>query len=588
MINKINEKIYNYIFSTNIEMQSNRELNVQELERKLDKIISENYDIIADFWDENMYDFNSNCVIKTQTLGMENPVYIYRNFPRMNSNTKLDFFEYKASQIKKEIMDNGDFIKDNIIRIFEGIGNLGIKEILDYCEDKKIIKYVGKPFLSSSGNAAYAIMYDNIKANISYTTNKTINEKLLLSGFLIEYKQKQKILDSSNAEIWIVTDVDNNEFIAKILNKNISTEKLKRYRNEVNFCRNYRNKHLIEVIDNGIKNINGKDYMFYIMPKFDSDFRKIMKEGIDDSKILLYFNQILEGIKFIHNKGVFHRDIKPENILYDKKSNLLIISDLGIAHFNEDDLIEDPKTKKTSRMANFIYSAPEQRIKGGNVDYRCDIYALGLILNELFTSQIIQGSNYKKISDVNKKFSFLDPIVEQMTAQNPEDRYNSVEDVQYAINASIEIYNKEQDNQKLKKINLEQNEENDILVFDPMKIVDVKIDGDYKLTIEFNHSANRLWIETLMYVDKTEILGYGPEKFEFNQNKAMLYLNQNTIKNAPRIIEYFKQWIENTNKIYPKKAEEEVEKERRVKEQEIEKAILVNEELQQIIKEIKI
>ena len=578
MINQINEKIYNYIFSTNIEMKNNRELNVQKLEQKLDKIISENYDIIADFWDENMYDFNSNCVIKTQTLEMKNPVYIYRNFPRMNSNTKLDFLEYKANQIKKEIMDNGDFIKDNIIKTFEGIENLGIKEILDYCKDKKIIKYVGNPFLSASGNAAYAIMYDNIKANLSYNTNKTINEEVLISGFLITYKQKQKILDSSNSEIWIVTDVDNNEFIAKILNKNISTEKLK----------NYRNKHLIKVIDNGIKNINGENYMFYIMPKFDSDFRKIMKEGIDDSKILLYFNQILEGIKFIHNKGVFHRDIKPENILYDKKSNLLVISDLGIAHFNEDDLIDDPKTKKTSRMANFMYSAPEQRIKGGNVDYRCDIYALGLILNELFTSQIIQGSNYKKISDVNKNFSFLDPIVEKMTAQNPDDRYNSIEDVQYAINANIDIYNKEQDNERLRKIELDENKENDVLISDPIKIVNVKIDEDYKLIIKFNHFTNELWIETLMYVDKTEILGYGPEKFEFNQNTATLYLNKNTIKNAPKIIEYFKQWIKNTNNIYPEKAKEKIEKEKRVKEQEIEKAIIANKELQQIIKEIKI
>ena len=88
--------------------------------------------------------------------------------------------------------------------------------------------------------------------------------------------------------------------------------------------------------------------------------------------------------------------------------------------------------------------------------------------------------------------------------------------------------------------------------------------------------------------DKTEILGYGPEKFEFNQNTATLYLNKNTIKNAPKIIEYFKQWIKNTNNIYPEKAKEKIEKEKRVKEQEIEKAIIANKELQQIIKEIKI
>ena len=63
MINKINEKIYNYIFSVNVEMRNSNELDFKQAEKELNKIISEKYDVIADFWDENMYDFNNDCVI---------------------------------------------------------------------------------------------------------------------------------------------------------------------------------------------------------------------------------------------------------------------------------------------------------------------------------------------------------------------------------------------------------------------------------------------------------------------------------------------------------------------------------------------
>ena len=405
---------------------------------------------------------------------------------------------------------------------------------------------------------------------------------------MLKYLKIEKVTDSANAEIWLVKDEEDREYIAKVLNKNISTEKLKRYRNEINFCKCNRNPHLIEIIDNGITNINNEDYMFYIMPKYNSDFRELMSIGINEEQILFYYNQILEGIKYIHNKKSFHRDIKPENVLYDKENNLLVICDLGIAHFNEENLISDPKTKKTSKMANFMYSAPEQRIKGGKVDYRCDIYALGLILNELFTGQIIQGSNYKRISEVSEKFAFLDPIVEKMTNQDSDKRYNSIEEIQYEINVGIEINNIKENVKVLKKIEIEQDKEKDILIDNPIKIVGVKLDNNYKLTIRFNNPVNDLWIETLKYVDKTELHGYGPESFDFGRDTASISLNEYSVNNVPKIVEYFKTWIEDTNKIYPKKAEENLKEKLRLKEENVKREIEEKEKLQEIIKKIRL
>lgn len=43
-----------------------------------------------------------------------------------------------------------------------------------------------------------------------------------------------------------------------------------------------------------------------------------------------YFNQLMDGVDYLHTKGVAHRDLKPENLLLDEKDNLKI-SDFGMA-----------------------------------------------------------------------------------------------------------------------------------------------------------------------------------------------------------------------------------------------------------------
>ena len=63
---------------------------------------------------------------------------------------------------------------------------------------------------------------------------------------------------------------------------------------------------------------------------------------------------------------------------------------------------------------DFQYAAPEQRRPDQSVDSRADIYALGLIINEMFTGHVIQGVDYERINSQDPDNGYLDYVVQLM------------------------------------------------------------------------------------------------------------------------------------------------------------------------------
>jgi serine/threonine protein kinase len=198
------------------------------------------------------------------------------------------------------------------------------------------------------------------------------------------------------------------------------------------FCKGNRHPNIIKVEDWGLTEVAGQEVPFYVMPLYSKTLRHLMGDGIDSNTILALFGQILDGIEAAHEQGVWHRDLKPENLLYDPDSRRVVIADFGIAHFAEPLLQTTIETGPQERLANFQYAAPEQRTRS-KVDHRADIYALGLILNEMFTGRLLQGTGHKTIGSIAPSHARLDFAVDRMVRQSPAERPQSIAGVRQLL-----------------------------------------------------------------------------------------------------------------------------------------------------------
>jgi len=91
------------------------------------------------------------------------------------------------------------------------------------------------------------------------------------------------------------------------------------------------------------------------------------------------FVSLLNCIAKIHEHKIIHRDLKPENIfIVDGK---LVLGDFDIAYFDDVEGVKLIKTKPSDRLANYLFSAPEQSEKTyDQITQSADLYAFGALI----------------------------------------------------------------------------------------------------------------------------------------------------------------------------------------------------------------
>lgn len=172
---------------------------------------------------------------------------------------------------------------------------------------------------------------------------------------------------------------------------------------------------------------------FYGLP-----LSSFLTTGLGLETLLNIFTRLSEILGHIHEKNILHKDIKPQNILYNKDQDILKIGDFGISlEFtgitNE---VYNPKVIE----GTLAYMSPEQTGRMNcPVDYRTDLYSLGISFYEMLTGRVPFISSdpmeliHAHIAKVPLYPHILNPsvpkavsdIVMKLLSKSPDERYQN-------------------------------------------------------------------------------------------------------------------------------------------------------------------
>lgn len=386
------------------------------------------------------------------------------------------------------------------------------------------------------------------------------------------YSVLDQIGEGGSGTVFSAKDDSGKSVAIKILDSSkAKSEKLKRFENEFRFCSRNKHPNIITVLDNGLSEDQSP---FFVMPLYKGSIRRRIGK-LSPRDALTIFEKIIDGVDAAHKAGVFHRDLKPENILSNDTITDLVVADFGIARFEEEEIFTAVETKEGTRLANFQYAAPEQRTRGQAVDKRADIYALGLMLNELFTGQLALGTNFKTINSVTNDYPYLDSLVDMMLQQNPDHRFQNIDDIKKELIGRGEQHVAFLKISALKETVVPAGELDDPIVSEPMAIVKVGWNGG-NLRIELNHQPNPVWRWALNNMGNySAMIGYEPQRFQFIGNVAWI---PSRADDAQMIIDNFKQWLHITNSVYRNKLREDMEAAERQQRIELQRKVREEEE----------
>lgn len=265
------------------------------------------------------------------------------------------------------------------------------------------------------------------------------------TGMILQnrYEIVSKIASGGMADVFRATDNFLQRVVAiKILNQVASSnqEVLKKFYKEVEATSRIRHDNIVEVYD-----VFEEQQRFCIVLELVSGStlkdRLIRTGPLGVTEALHIFSNILNGVAVAHQGKIIHRDLKPENILisYDGK---IKVSDFGIA------IVYDNQSSSNNKIVGTAKYISPETVQSLRIDFRSDIYSLGIMLFELLTGMTpFNGQNptlvaIKHVRDplpsarkINNAISqSLENVIIKATAKNAKERYQDISELITAVN----------------------------------------------------------------------------------------------------------------------------------------------------------
>ena len=259
-----------------------------------------------------------------------------------------------------------------------------------------------------------------------------------------QYILLEQLGEGGMAKVYNALDsrMERNVAIKVILpSKRSSQVFLEQFEMEAKALANLTHTNIVKVLNYGIDNEQPFLVMEYIS---GGTLRDAMNQKLPWQTAAAVLAPVARALEYVHRQQIVHRDVKPSNILLQEDFRPML-SDFGILK-----LLETKEEKVSSAIGVGVgtpeYMSPEQGM-GRDVDFRADIYSLGLVFYELvtgqkpFTADTPMAMVLRHVTDelplptsIDRKIPrFVEQAILRALQKKPEDRYASMGDFADAL-----------------------------------------------------------------------------------------------------------------------------------------------------------
>jgi serine/threonine-protein kinase len=217
----------------------------------------------------------------------------------------------------------------------------------------------------------------------------TANAGRVLNG---RYRLIRTVGVGSQASVWVAEHLALTTQVAvKLIDPELAKrpDARERFKREATAAAQLRSPHVVQILDHGIDG----DQPFIVMELLEGEdlFQRLEKRHHlsikETSKIL---TQVARALTRAHAAGIVHRDLKPENVFltHNEDDEVVKVLDFGVAKVRDAAKVTMQKTGVGTLVGTPHYMSPEQ-VKGiGEVDYRTDIWAMGVLGYQCVTGEM--------------------------------------------------------------------------------------------------------------------------------------------------------------------------------------------------------
>jgi serine/threonine protein kinase len=235
-------------------------------------------------------------------------------------------------------------------------------------------------------------------------------------------------------------------FAMKVLRRELAREEdlAERFIREAKATASVKHPNVVQITDFG-RLADGIPY-FVMELLVGQTLAEVIKAGgpVPTGRAVRIVRKVAGALGAAHEAGVVHRDLKPENVFLvdDGRSRAAAAADVRVVDFGAAKIVGSSRmTRSGVVFGTPHYMSPEQA-SGQSVDHRSDVYALGVIMYEMFTGRVpfeadtymgvltqhmfVQPERPSHLKDAARDLGALEDITLVCLAKKPEDRFASM------------------------------------------------------------------------------------------------------------------------------------------------------------------